>query len=183
MSAYGVALFVHILGVVTFFSALALAQTTGKLLRGAATVEQVRSLMGVLQPTRRMFPWSAALLLASGLYMTAQVWTFTTSWVVVGIVTLVALIGVGTTLVGQRFAQVGMMAGTSEGGPVPDQLRTLIAEPTKWIVLSGNSAAAVGLVWLMTNKPGWVASISIVVVLWIAGALGGRASTARNIAV
>ena len=179
MSAYGVALFIHVLSAISFFTALALLQRGGVLLRRAETVEQVRSWLGVVESTKRMFPMAALFLFATGLFMTAQVWTFTTPWVLVGIVTLVALMGLGSGIVGRGVGRIGAAAAASEEGPVPDQLKRLVAEPNQWMVLSANSAAAVGLVWLMTNKPGWVASIAIVVGLWVIGAVGGRMAANR----
>ena len=175
MDLYGLALFIHILGVITLFSAFVLVQRVGIQLRAAETVEQVQSWMRILMPVKNMFASASILMLVTGLYMTWRVWTWETPWVVVGIATVVGLMGLGNTLAGPSLRKIGMTAGKSQPGPLPEELRAAVREPKLWIVMNGNNAAALGAIWIMTNKPGWVASVAIVVGLWIAGAAMGNA--------
>jgi protein-S-isoprenylcysteine O-methyltransferase Ste14 len=179
MDLYGIALFIHMLGVITMFGAFVLLQRVGAQVREAETAEQLRSSIGILRPLGQMFTTATVFLLASGLYMTAQVWTFTTSWVVVGIATILMIMGLGSSIPGRRLGQIAGAAMKAPAGPLPDELRLATKDPMLWMVATLNSAAALGVVWLMTNKPGWVVSIAVVVVLAAAGAFSGRSMAAR----
>jgi hypothetical protein len=74
MSDYTIALFLHIVGALGFFAALGLEWMSLYHLRRAATVEQVRSWMGVTSTVGRIGMPSMLTLLAAGLYMMVTVW-------------------------------------------------------------------------------------------------------------
>ena len=69
MTLRSIALFVHLLGLITLFSGFAVAQRGGAQLRRARTVEQVGLWIGLLQQAPAMFTAGAIMLLVSGLYM------------------------------------------------------------------------------------------------------------------
>jgi hypothetical protein len=179
-TAYNLALFIHILGVITLFAALALVQRGGARLRQARTVEHARLWLSLLQPTGRMFPSAAVMLFLSGLFMADQVWSFTTPWVVVGFVTLAAMMIVGSTVTGRGLARAGRMSASSDEGPLPEELRGLISAPAQWVSASGLSGAGIGVVWLMTTKPDWTVSIVVVVALSAIGAVVGNLVVRRR---
>ncbi len=180
MRAYDVALFIHLLGVITLFLAMGLLQRGGARIRQAETLEHLRLWLGLVQTTRGMFPAAVVMLLATGLYMTADVWTFETPWVVTAIVGLLGIAILGALLVGRRFARIGRAAGTAGEGPVPPELARAIEDATPWVALSANNGAAIGILWLMATKPSWTGSIAVVVVLALVGALVGFASVRRG---
>ena len=180
MDLYGIALFIHILGVISLFGAFVLLQRVGAQVRSAQTSEQLQLLMGILRSLGQMFTTATVFLLASGLYMTARVWTFTTSWVVVGIATILMIMIVGSAIPGKRLEAIGAAAGSAPPGPLSDELRQKVRDPQLWMVATMNSTAAMGVIWLMTNKPGWVWSIVVVVVLGAAGAFGGRSMATKT---
>ena len=179
MSDYSVALFVHILGVITLFGVIAFQQVGAMRLRAATTAQEVRLWSGVLRPTGRMLPASGALLLASGLYM-GRSWPRGTPLVVVGFVTLLAMAVVGGAVIGRWLAAIGRASVVAAGDPIGPDLSRLIRDPAGSIALSAVSGAALGVVWLMTNKPGWVASVWIVTgATALGGVIGGLTSRAR----
>ena len=181
MDLYGLALFIHILGVITLFGAFVLIQRVGIQLRAAETVEQVQMWMRILLPVRRMFASAAIFLLVTGLYMTSRAWTWETPWVVVGIAAVVVPVGLGNTLAGPALRRIGMTAGQATPGSVTDELRGLIRNPTLWTVMSANNGAALGAIWIMTNKPSLLASIAIVAGLGIVGAVMGRTMASKEL--
>jgi hypothetical protein len=180
MTAYEVALFIHILGAITLFGALTILQRGGGQLRQAATVDHLRLWLSLLRATRQMFPVAAVFLFASGLFMTNEVWSFTTPWVLVAIVALSAMVVLGATVVGRGLARIGTAAMGAEEGPVPHDLKRMVRAPATWMVSSANNGAGIGVVWLMTTKPDWAGSISIVVGLSILGAIIGNLVTRRS---
>jgi hypothetical protein len=181
MNAYNVALFIHLLGVVTLFIAIGLLQRVGARIRTAESASELRLLMSFVQPTARMFPAAFILLLAGGLYMTDRLWSFTTSWVVVALVTLALLAAAGSGFVGARLARLGRSVAEAGDGPLPAPVRAAARDLALWGVLSANNAAAMGLLWLMATKPGWTASILIVVGLSLLGAVIGTVAARRAV--
>jgi hypothetical protein len=173
MTAYELALFAHLLGVVTLFAAIALVESAGIRLRRAASVEQVRLWVGLTRSAAPLFPVSLLAVLGSGLFMAADSWTFTTPWVVVAIVAVVVLGGIGGAVQGRYFAAIARTAAATEDGPVPQRLSELIAAPALWVAVVAPDVGALGILWTMAIKPGWTGSIVAVAGLAMVGAIAG----------
>lgn len=180
MRAYDVALFIHLLGVITLFVAMGLVQRGGAGVRTAATVEHLRLWLGLVRTTQRMFPAAIVLLLASGLFMTADAWTFTTPWVVVALVGLAAVAALGGVVVGRGFAAIGEAAARAGEGALPADLAGLIARRGLWFSASALNGAAIGILWLMATKPGWTVSVAAVCALAVLGGIVGFAIARPN---
>jgi len=135
-------------------------------------LQEVRLWMGFLRSAAGMLPAAVVILLASGLYMMVQSWSLRTPFVAVGLVTLLLMAGVGAGFVGRRLAAIGRAAGAETSGALTPDLAWLHA-PATWIALSALNGSALGVLWIMTNKPGWAASIGIVAALAaVGGAIG-----------
>jgi hypothetical protein len=180
MTGYRIALFVHLLGVVTLFGGTVLLQRGAVRLRAATTVDEVRLWTGFLRPAGPMLPVALVILLASGLYMTARAWTVRTPFVAVSIITILGMAAGGAGIVGRRLRAIGRGAAAAGGGPIPPDLERLVRTPGPWIALSALNGAAVGVLWLMPNKPGWAASAAVVAIaVVIGGIVGALASRSR----
>lgn len=83
MNLCGIALFLHIIGLIALFSGLVILQRGGVRLRTAATWEEARVWLQLLRPVGGMFLAGSIFLLATGLYMARIGWTFRAPWVVV----------------------------------------------------------------------------------------------------
>lgn len=173
MSAYDVALFLHLLGVVTLFAAIALVQGAGLCLRRAASAEQVRLWIGWTRSAAPLFPVALLVVVASGLFMAADSWSLSTPWIAVAIVSVIVLGGIGGIVQGMRFRTIGSAAATTENGPLPPRLRQLIAAPALWITVFTADVGTIGILWTMATKPGWIGSIAAVVGPAIVGAFAG----------
>jgi hypothetical protein len=135
MTAYELALFTHLLGVVTLFAAIALVETAGARLRRAGNVQHVRLWVDLTRTAAPLFPVALLTVLGSGLFMAADSWTFTTPWVVVAIAGVIVMGGIGGSVQGRHFAAIGRTARATEDGPVPQHLSELIAAPAVWVSL------------------------------------------------
>lgn len=176
MNAYELALFAHLLGVVTLFAAIALVETAGARLRRATRVEHVRLWIDLTRSAAPLFPAALVTVLGSGLFMTADSWTFTTPWVVVATAAVVVLGGIGGSVQGLRFATIGRTAAAAQDGPVPQHLTELVGAPALWVAVVAPDVATLGILWTMATKPGWAGSIVAVAGLAIVGALVGYLS-------
>jgi hypothetical protein len=180
MTAYELALFAHLLGVVTLFAAIALVESAGIRLRRAASVEQVRLWVGLTRSAAPLFPVAVLTVLGSGLFMAADSWTFSTPWVVVAIVAVVVLGGIGGAVQGRYFAAIARAAAATEDGLVPQRLSELIAAPALWVAVVAPDVGAVGVLWTMATKPGWTGSIVAVAGLAMIGAIVGATRSSHQ---
>jgi hypothetical protein len=167
----GIALFVHLVGVITLFVAMALIQLSGARVRSSSTVEEVRTWLGLVRPANRLFPIASLLILASGLYMTARMWSFDLPWVLVAIGAVVVMGIVGGRVVGQGLGRIASAAtGT---GPVSDKLAALAHAPGPWAAATAVNGMGLAVVWIMARKSGWVESIAALAGLAALGAMAG----------
>ncbi len=165
-----IALFVHMLGVVTLFTALAIVQRSGARARRASTVEDARTWFTFAGTTRPMFMSSFFMILLSGLYMTYKLYSLRTPWIMVAmtIVLLLPLIGglgVGRALSGvERDLQSG-------SGPLTSEQKDRICRPGPWVTSGALNGVAIGLLWIMVSKPGPVHTLVAVALPALLGAV------------
>jgi hypothetical protein len=174
MTAYNVALFVHLLGVIALFGAFVLLQRAGGHLRAAETVEQVRVWADLARSTTGMLIGGAVMLLLSGMFMLADTWGSMPPWAAVALVGLVAITVLHAVVNRPHFARVGVAAAAAADGPLPPELARLIATPLSWALVFSMNGVALGSLWLMATKLDWIGSIVSVVIL---GALGAAIGT------
>lgn len=172
MNLYTVLLFVHMIGLTSLFGGVVLIQRSGIRLRRAATWEEARTWLALLRDVRGMFAGGSGMLLVTGLWMTHLQWTFATPWVVVPAVLLV-LFAVAGSGVGRAFARLEEGAARRTGA-IEGHERAIVSSPALWSLIFAMNFGALGIVWLMTTKPGWAVSIGVPLALTALGALVGR---------
>ena len=96
----------------------------------------------------------------------------------------VALMGaLGTGVQGRMLTSMARSLAAAADGlgetAVPADLASRARSPVLRVTTTALLGMATGVLWLMTNKPGWAGSVSVVVVLTAAGAAIG-AITAGN---
>lgn len=182
MNLDSIALFVHIVGLVPLFGGLMLLQRGGAMLRAADAGDDLRTWLRFLQPVRGMFAGAATLLLVTGSFMAWRQWSFSMPWIAVALVTLIAFALTGALVVGRGLTRIGRLAA-EHPGPLPPAARVEVARPDLWGAISAMNGGAVGIVWLMTTKPGWMVAITVPVVLSLVGGIVGVAVARRGLAL
>lgn len=172
MTLYAFALFIHIVGSLLLCTAFT-AEGIGLLqLRRATTDSAVRQWEGVLGLGRVFGPASVVTILASGLYMMISSWGWV-PWIAVGlfawvlIAVLGAVNGIRLSLTIRRLP-AGAAPGTSLQSP---------AFVISWVT---RLSIAVGIVFLMTNKPDLLAALLSIVIAAAVGVGAGVAMTRRG---
>jgi hypothetical protein len=168
MNREGIVLFIHILGVIAVFGGLVLFQNSGRHLRRAATWPEARSWLALLRQAPAMFIGGSILLLGSGLELAREQWGFTTPWVVVGIATVTSFAALAVLTVRPCLARLTRLADGREG-TIPAEMRVVFRAPSLWSPIFAMNGAALGVLWLMTNKPGWAMSIGVPAALALLG--------------
>ena len=127
--------------------------------------------MGPLAWLRGLYPLSMATLLVSGLYMAVTAWGHQW-WAAVGLLGMLTLPAIGRALDGGRSRAVAEEAAR-ERGPLSAALRLRLREPRLWISIQLRTAIALGVVFLMSVKPGLAGSVATVGVAAVAGLAAG----------
>jgi hypothetical protein len=172
MNAYSIALFLHIVGAVGFFVALALEWTGLSQIRRVMALEQVRASMGILKNVRKVGFVSMLTAVITGIYLILTVWG-SEAWIIVTVGSLVLVIALAQVLTAPRMMAIGK-ALVTEKGQQSKTFHSLANNPQLWISIQARIAIALGIVLLKTVKPGWVGSLLIVgiaIVLGVASAL------------
>jgi hypothetical protein len=180
MRAYDVALFIHLLGAITLFVAFGIIQRGGARVRQAQTLDHVRLWLDLLRTTAPMFPAAFVMILGAGLYMTADVWTFTTAWVLVSLVAVAVMVVVGAAVVGRGLNRMGAAVAIASEGSLSPELRTAVLDPITWISSFALNGLALGSLWLMATKPAWGQAIAVPIAVAAAGAIAGAVVVRRD---
>ena len=155
MNIYSIALFLHIVGALAFFAALAIEWVSLRQIRNATPSEQVRAWLGVLNGASKAgFP-SMLVTVITGVYMMVVVWG-QTPWLVTTVGALVLMI-ILARAAAPRLKALGQSLGA-------------VNAPLLWISVQTRSAIALGIIFLKIAKPDWIGSfltIGVAVVLGI----------------
>jgi hypothetical protein len=118
----------------------------------------------------KLFPVAILGLFGSGAYMTSHVWTWNTRWIDIGIAALVVLTVQGAGIA-ERTAHKLQQAMQANGpGPLGSEARRMALHPGLWVVEFSNLGIVFGVVWNMTEKPGFGESLAAVLVGYAVGA-------------
>jgi hypothetical protein len=170
LDTYHVVLYLHLLFLFMGIGAGAVLLTCLFQLRAAPTVEQAVPWGIVSGKLARLFPVAIVGLFLTGAYMTHKFWTWGTPWIDVAIAGLV-LLGLQGGGIAEHTAKKLQAAMRANGpGPLGPEARKLTLHPGLWVVELSNLGVVLGIVWNMTEKPGWGGSIAAVLVGYAVGA-------------
>jgi hypothetical protein len=173
MNPYSLALFVHVVGALLLFVTLTVEGVALRQLRRAATAQEAKVGTAMLRLNRVVGPFSAVAVLVPGLYMTATSWG-PTAWIVVALMSwaVIALLG---AVNGIRILALERNLG-SESAQSVAQLR----DPRFFVSWLARVGIALGVVFLMTVKPGAFVAVLAVIVAAAAGLAAGVALSKRS---
>jgi uncharacterized membrane protein len=170
MDAYHTVLFLHFVSLFVGFGAATLMVTCLFRLRAAQTVADAAPWGMLAGQTELVFPVAILGLLATGAYMTSDVWTWDTGWIDIGIAALVVLGATGVLIAKRRAEMLKTALRANGAGPLTAKARKLTRDPALWVVTFGNPGLVLGVVWNMTQKPGTLGAIVAVVIGYAVGA-------------
>jgi hypothetical protein len=183
MSVYAIAVFLHIIGALGIFAAMALDWTGLANLRRATDTAQVREWARLLAAPRMVGGPAALLVLVSGIYLSAARWG-PEGWILVALGGMVVVAALGGAVGARRIPPI-LRALPAESGPVSPTLRGQLHDPALTVSLRVRTALLLGIVFLMTIRPSWggsLAAMGTALVLGLAGAMpgfGGARGAAR----
>jgi D-alanyl-lipoteichoic acid acyltransferase DltB (MBOAT superfamily) len=146
--------------------ALGLEWVSLRHLRRAATTDQVREWLRVPTEMGRLGMIAMLTLLVAGFYMMATTW-HGVAWILVALGAIVVMI-LPMALTRRRMAVIERTANT-ERGVISPALSQLLHDPVLTTSLQTRVAIALGIVFLMTVKPGLGGSLLTMVVAVLLG--------------
>jgi len=181
---YSIALFTHIVGVLGIFTVVALELASLFGLRRAQLMEEVRGWASLHRMIAWAFPLAALLTLGTGLFMALAAWGWKVPWIDVAFFAFI-LMGLHGRLNARRHQQLCRAMGEALSGPVPAELLPQLNDPVLWSSTLLLTAIGLGVVFLMTIKPGLLGSLlalsmAIVVGLFAIAVLRGVRQTGRH---
>jgi hypothetical protein len=170
VNTYHYVLYIHLLALFVGIGAGSVLLACLFQLRAARTVEAAAPWGMVSGKVARLFPVAILGLFFSGAYMTHKFWTWSTPWIDLGIAGLVVLTvqGAGIAEHTAKKLQAALMANGP--GPLGPEARRMTLHPGLWLVELSNLGVVLGVVWNMTEKPGWGGAIAAVAVAYAVGA-------------
>ena len=173
MDIYNIVLFLHISGAIGYFVGIGTWLFGFTALRRAQRVEQVRALTNLTGRLGPLFVISVLLILASGLYMAITAWGLRTSWIAVGLISLILIAPLGLVLIEPRRRAIVRLAQEAPDGPLPQALQQRIHDPILGTALQTVAVLLLGIVFLMTTKPALIFSLIVMAVALVLGLASG----------
>ena len=169
MDAYHVVLYVHILSLLVGVSAGVVETVCLLKLRRAETLADAAPWGQLAGEIEKAFPVAIIGLYASGAYMTSQLWTWSTSWIVLPIVGLGVLSLQGPLVAGRRGHALKKALMANGPGPLSPEARRMTRDRALWIASLSNEALVLAIVWVMVEKPAWGGGIAALVIAYVVG--------------
>jgi hypothetical protein len=187
---YKIVLFLHIFGVVLMFAAVGITISTMLAMLLSKETKTLRIWSAWAVKMDGLLPVSVIFVLLPGLYLVFSTWGWKIAWVNTSLITLLAMTFAGPIINLRRLKAILNLAN-SESQPTPSsELLAKVRDRVLWNTVSIMCMLLVGIIYLMTVKPGMSGSfvtlgISIILGLIVANILLGSAmksdrSTAVN---
>ena len=170
MDTYHVVLYIHLLSLLVGIGAASVLVVCLFQLRGARELMEAVPWGMTAGKIARLFPIAILGLFGSGAYMTSDVWTWSSGWIVVGIVALVVLAIQGPVIAERSGKKLEHALRENGPGPLGDHARRMTRYWGLWVIEFSAIGLVLGVVWNMTTKPGTGTSIAAAVIGYAAGA-------------
>jgi hypothetical protein len=176
---YPFALFLHIVGAFGLIASVTLEAVGLRGLRQATEADQARTWLAISRRlVIRLAPASLGTILVTGLFMTALSWG-PKGWIAVALASLVALAVIGAFGTGMRMARLEPAVSQAHG-PLTNELRRRLHDPVLVTSLRVRIGIVLGIAFLMTVKPTFIAALAVVVLAAAIGLVAGQLAQRRT---
>src|SRR6266700_559287 len=170
MSIYNIVLFVHVIGAIGYFLGIGIWLFILVGLRRSQHVEQVRALIHLNDLSAPFGAASAVILLAAGLYLALTAWSLLTGWILVALISLILIVPTTAVLIApRRSTLVKQLARETPEDVISLALKQRIYDPVLWTTVQTVAVLLLGIVFLMTVKPGLGGSLIVMAVALVLG--------------
>lgn len=149
---YNVVLFLHILGAVIMFMAIAILALTMLSMLFSKDTESIKRWSGIAVKIDGLFPLSTLIILVPALYLVFSAWGWGSAWINVSLVALVGNSLLGPIINLRRLKRIHA-AAEAEPDAVPSaELTNKVRDRVLWNSVSIMSMLVVGILFLMAVK-------------------------------
>ncbi len=167
MSFYSIVLFLHITGALGLFAGIGLEWMILYHFKKITVTANAYEWSGSFSILRVVFSYSGILILLSGIYMTIIIKNIT-AWIITGFILYLFLAAFGSIVMAKKIGLV-IKALPAEGEKLSEKILKQIQNPLLHQSLKVRTSLALGIIFLMTVKPGWPVTIATVLVSLIIG--------------
>ena len=183
ITLYPIALFVHILGAIAYFVIFGVVYAAVVGIRQARNVQALRLWAGATKVAERLHPVSSLCILVAGFYMVIVAWGWQADWAFISLGTYVLLGFAAGSLQGRRIAAIErQVKDMPVDAPLPAAIVARTQDPVLWVATNAMVAVAIGIVFLMTVKPGILGALVALLVALAAGLAIGLLTQRRFVA-
>jgi hypothetical protein len=180
----GVVLFLHITVAIVAFAMAGVLHTSLQVIGRARRVQDIRTWGAVAHRIEPLFPFMALLLLALGAWLvhlghTEEGFSFSTGWILTGVITLVAVEAVGGAILAPRGKKLTGLIEAAPDGEVTDDIRAAARDPLFWDMAHLTTFSFLGIVFVMSAKPDGVWSAVFPIVGAVVGVVLSRWQLAK----
>lgn len=170
MNAYHVVLYLHLLSAVVLAGTITVVGVCYYRLRAAASLAEAAPWARLADQAGWGFPPAILALVATGAYLTTDMWGWRSPWIAISLAGLVLVSLQGPLVAGPRVKAIMDALDENGAGPLGAHVRRLTRDRALWIVLFANPGVVIGIAWNMSQKPGLTGALAAVVVGYAGGA-------------
>lgn len=156
MELYNVLLFAHILGAVVLIGISLLDPVMARSTAKATSVSSLREWTGFTLVVARAANPAAVVLLIAGVWMTFLSWSWDQGWIVVSLAIFLLIGAMAGTVLEPHAKRLVAAADAAPEGPVTAELRDIVHDSKVHRVHQLFLPLDMAVLFMMTNKPGWV---------------------------
>lgn len=174
---YSIALFLHLVSLLAAGAGAALAGYAALQLRAATSPVEVARWGMMIGKVVRVFPPATLGLVGTGAYMTQAAWSWSTPWIVAGLVGLAMIVLLGSGLEASRGRA---LEHEVRAHGLSERARHLLRDPLAWTAKALTFTLMLAVMFVMSTKPSaWGCAISLLVAL-LAGAIAAAPISAGS---
>jgi hypothetical protein len=177
MTLYSAVLFLHILCVLGLSVAMSFEWMSLSRMRAARSMAEIRAWVNPVPTLPAIAITSLLLLLFSGMFLTVQLQAGALAWPRVSFIALLVIAPFGA-VTGRRMLGVRATVDTATDDDL-ETLRKRINASFLALSLGIRTGAIVGIILIMTSKPGLVACLGILLLALVLGLISTRALKGR----
>ena len=179
-------LFLHVLAATGIVGGGIVQVMAGQRVRSATTGHDLVQWAGFARTGGMVVLGAAVVSLLTGGHLAGAVWGdrggFELPFITLGLLGLLLLAPIGPMVGGARLRRLVEAARSAGGGELSADVRERARASALWGPIHSLPGVAVGLVWLMTAKPGWGLGVAGLLVTFAAGWVVGAWTARRHAA-
>ncbi len=170
MSIYSAVLFVHVVGALTLFMALAIEWSSLRQMQRTTSLAQASLSIKMSSSLRPVNMASMLVVLLSGGYLASRMEAWRDAWIWVALAGMFAIGGIAVTLTRRRMEEIRRLCA-GENAELTKELTARLRDPMLHFSMRLRIAIAAGIVFLMVAKPNLFGALLALGVAAVAGVL------------